>query len=142
MLSTKSKYLLIAISLLAFLGFLDATYLTILHFQNTIPQCSLINGCETVLTSSFAVVFGIPISLIGSLYFITLLFFSLAILFKLNRVPKTFVAFTALGGLVAVILIFIQAFVLGSFCLYCMVSDIISLLILTFVFVILKLKND
>ena len=56
--------------LLAFgaLGFLDATYLTIQHYINRVPPCT-IGGCETVLTSTYATLGQIPIALIGAIFY-------------------------------------------------------------------------
>src|SRR3989338_4253784 len=60
--------------LLSLAGFFDSAYLTILHYKNVIPPCAIAKGCETVLTSRFSVFFGIPIALIGSLFFLALIF--------------------------------------------------------------------
>src|SRR5581483_587523 len=59
-------YLLLGFTLL---GFLDAAYLTIQHYQHVIPPCTT-GGCETVLTSSFATIAGTPIALIGAGFYV------------------------------------------------------------------------
>jgi uncharacterized membrane protein len=69
---SATRYLLIALLVLAFLGFLDASYLTILHYKNTIPPCTL-HGCEVVLTSKFAVFLGLPLGLYGALYYLAVI---------------------------------------------------------------------
>ena len=71
--SSWTKYLPLGIGVLAFLGFLDAVYLTVLHYKNAIPPCTIAHGCETVLTSSYATIFGIPIALIGAGFYLTVL---------------------------------------------------------------------
>ena len=58
--------------IVALLGFADATYLTIEHYQNKIPPCS-VGGCEQVLTSAYSVVAGVPVSLMGSVYYLLVL---------------------------------------------------------------------
>ncbi len=68
-------YLLI---LLASIGIIDATYLTYSYYYNTIVACS-IGGCETVLISNYATIFGIPIALFG------LIFYSVIIMYTRKR---------------------------------------------------------
>jgi len=45
---------------LSFVGFLDASYLTAKHYLNFEIPCSILNGCEQVLTSQYATLFGVP----------------------------------------------------------------------------------
>src|SRR5688572_25881489 len=52
----------------ALIGFADSAYLTAQHFQGVIPPCTL-EGCEQVLTSSYASIGPVPVSLLGSLYY-------------------------------------------------------------------------
>src|SRR5690348_14780226 len=68
----KSKLIGGAI-ILSFLGFLDAAYLTILHYKNVIPPCSIAHGCETVLTSQYATLGPIPIALLGVFFYLVVL---------------------------------------------------------------------
>src|SRR5579872_6247498 len=69
---STTRHLPYVIGILGFLGFLDATYLTILHYKNTIPPCTL-HGCEVVLSSVFATIGGVPIALIGAGYYLVVL---------------------------------------------------------------------
>src|SRR6266511_3379544 len=56
---------------LALLGFADSTFLTVKHFSGGIIPCSL-TSCETVLTSSYSEIFGIPLALFGAVYYLSL----------------------------------------------------------------------
>ena len=122
---TKNKIFLL---LLSIAGFFDSSYLTILHYKNIIPPCNIAKGCETVLTSQFSTIFGIPISLIGSLYFLTL------IILLLLRFSRYFKILILSGVAVSVVLFSIQAFILHAFCQYCLLSEaiILSIFILSF----------
>ncbi len=116
--------------ILAFIGFLDATYLTILHYQNAFPPCSVTHGCETVLTSQYAVVLGVPISLLGSLFYLLVMAFALAVFLNKRKVFAHGLFLVSLSGLfVSAVLFFIQFFILRSFCQYCLLSEIITLAI-------------
>lgn len=54
-----------AVPALAFLSLADATYLSVLHWRGEIPPCGGYAGCETVNTSAFAEIFGIPTAAFG-----------------------------------------------------------------------------
>lgn len=123
MIKNKSSVLLLILSLT---GFFVSSYLTILHYKNIIPPCTTVKGCETVLTSQFSTILGIPIALIGSLFFLTLIILTLLNQKKFFRYFKILVL---LGVLVAVNLFFIQAFVLRAFCQYCLLVEAIILAI-------------
>lgn len=124
------KIKLLLITILAFLGFLDSTYLTIVHYKNIIPPCSVTQGCEKVLTSSFSTILGIPLALFGSLFFI--LIFVLAVLsLQANKeiFKKSLRFFSTLGLITGIILFYIQWKVLYAFCQYCLFVEAILLAI-------------
>lgn len=125
---TKSKIVLLILSLV---GFFDSAYLTILHYRQIIPPCTIVKGCETVLTSQFSTILGIPIALIGSLFFLTLI---ILILLNQKKFFRYFKILILLGVLVSVNLFFIQAFVLRAFCQYCLLVEaiILSIFIISF----------
>ena len=58
-----------AICLVAFLGMVDALYLTLMRGQHV--PCSVTGGCNEVLTSSYSEVFGVPLSEIGLVFYFT-----------------------------------------------------------------------
>ena len=61
--------LVIIVLVIAIIGFADAGYLTIEHYNNVIPPCSITHGCEQVLTSEFSTIVGIPVALLGMIYY-------------------------------------------------------------------------
>lgn len=122
---------LISSLIFAFLGFLDATYLTIVHYKNLIPPCSIAHGCETVLTSQYAMVGPVPIALIGAVFYLSvvvLLFLSLQT--KKRMVINIILALCLACVVVAAVLVYLQAFVLHAFCQYCLASEVIDVLLL------------
>ena len=55
----------------ALIGLGDAVYLTVQHFTDEKVPCSLITGCEQVLTSEYAEISGIPTAAFGAIaYFL------------------------------------------------------------------------
>ena len=110
----------------AALGFADATFLTFEHFRNIIPPCT-VGSCEAVLSSSYSVIFGIPVSALGVLYYLTLLIGLFAYLdFKKAVIARATLSLTVCGLVMSIWFVFLQAFVLHAYCLYCMGSATIS----------------
>ena len=110
-----------------FLGFIDATYLTVLHYKNVFPPCTL-SGCERVLTSSYSVFYGVPTSLLGSIFFAIAIVFSLAVLLDRREIFAHGLFVTSLVGLfVSAVLFFIQFMIIKSFCQYCLFSELMTL---------------
>lgn len=137
--SNNLQWLVIAFLIISFLGFADASYLTIEHFLGATPNCSLLEGCEVVTTSSYSEIFNIPIALGGSIYYISLFFLALAYLdTKKERLLKTAALLSPLGLCTSVYLVSIMAFVLNAWCIYCLGSAISSTLLFILGMIILK----
>ena len=114
----------------ALIGLADSVYLTVHHFTSEPVPCSLITGCETVLTSSYAEIAGVPLAAFGALgYFIA---FSLALFTAFgNRLMWTLFGVQAvIMSLVTVWLLYLQAFVIGAFCQFCLISAATSFTLL------------
>lgn len=117
----------LAAAVLAVVGIADAGYLTVSHYTKTPVPCSIVEGCETVLTSSYAELAGIPIAAFGAAAYFTA--FSLAILAAYgNRAAWTlFGVQAAVMAAVSGYLLYVQAFVIGAFCQFCLISAAISI---------------
>lgn len=136
----KLPYVLVGLS---FLGFLDALYLTISHYQNIAPPCSLAHGCETVLTSKYAMVGPVPLALVGLFYYVV--FFVLSVLYLQGKrgLVGRFIAFLTISGLaVSAVLVYLQAAVIHAFCQYCLTSEGIILLLFAAYFLIPREKME
>ena len=128
-----SNKLLLFFPVLGAAGFADATYLTVKHFLGTPLPCSIIKGCEQVTTSQFATIYGIPVALLGSLYYLTILV--LAVIYFDSRKPaalKLLAYLTPIGFLASLWFVYLQIFIIGAICLYCMVSATTSTLLFIF----------
>ena len=137
-----SNILIAAFLFIAFIGFADATYLSAKHYLGEIPPCSLVNGCETVLTSPYATLpipGNIPIALVGAVYYLLLFVGGIIYLDTKNiRVLKSIAYCTAVGFFTSTALVMLQLFVIKALCLYCFVSAATSTLLFIFGIVILK----
>lgn len=128
-LSSIPKWIPVTLLVVAFIGFADALYLTVEHYQNTIPPCG-IGGCETVLTSSYAIVLGIPTALLGTIYyFILIISLFLFLDLKKEMLLRIPIILSFLGAIASIWFIYLMIFVIKSFCPYCAVSAVTSLII-------------
>lgn len=112
----------LAAAIVALGGLVDSVYLTVKHLTAEPVPCSIITGCETVLTSKYAEFQGIPLAAFGAAaYFVA---FSLAILaaFGNRRMWSLFGIQVTLMAAFTVWLLYLQAFVIGAFCQFCLIS--------------------
>jgi uncharacterized membrane protein len=130
-----------AAALLSLLGLTDAIYLTVEHVTGQSVRCTIVAGCSEVLSSSYAVVAGIPLAMIGAAAYFTV--FSLATLAAFGyRVAGTLLtALIVAMFLVSLWLIYLQAFVIRAFCQFCLLSAAITLLLFVVVLMARRVKS-
>ncbi len=130
----------LAAAFVALGGLADAVYLTVHHLTAEPVPCSLISGCETVLTSQYAEYQGIPLAALGALAYFAA--FSLAILAAFgNRLMwLVFGAQVALMSAVTIWLLYLQAFVIGAFCQFCLLSALATFTMLV-IFAVSRLSR-
>jgi uncharacterized membrane protein len=122
-----SKRVLILI-LLSFLGLVDTLYLGI-HRGKPVP-CSVTNGCEEVLNSSYSALAGIPISWFGFAFYLGVFSAAVFASFGDDGVLRLIFWPALAAFLISLGLVAIQAFVLRAYCQYCLGSAILVTLIL------------
>lgn len=123
------KVLPFLLLIFAFLGFLDATYLTISHYQHLAPPCTL-GGCETVLTSSFATITGIPLGIFGMVFYGFIMMMTGVFLhIRSGKIATILFILCSLGLLAGIVLIGIQGLIIHSWCYYCLFSELIDFLL-------------
>ena len=121
-----------AVLVLASIGLLDSGYLTFKHITGGEVTCSAIPGanCDVVLGSMYSTIFGIPLALLGTLYYLTVLTLWIIYLQKGDsRLLQFIFGITGVGFLTSLYLIYIQAFVLYAYCAFCMLSALTSTLL-------------
>ncbi len=119
--NTVAKLPLLAAGV-ALIGLADTIFLTIKHYTGEPVPCSIVEGCEQVLTSSYAEIAGIPLAIFGAgAYFVA---FALAILaaFGNRQAWILFGVQVVLMTVFTVWLVYLQAFVIEAFCQFCLLS--------------------
>jgi uncharacterized membrane protein len=123
----------------ALIGFVDAAYLTIEHYQGVIPPCSITKGCDKVLTSTYASLFGIPTSLLGSIYYFVILAGVFAYIESKNfSILKWTLSITGVGFLFSLWFVYLQVFSIGSYCAYCLGSAATSTVLFILAIIVFK----
>lgn len=109
-------------AVITLVGLADAVYLTIHHYTGEQVPCSIVDGCEQVLTSSYAEIGGIPLAIFGAAAYLAAFCLAISAAFG-NRLM-----WTLFGVQVTFMLMFtawlfyLQAFVIEAFCQFCLLS--------------------
>lgn len=124
-----------AAALLSLLGLTDAIYLTVQHVTGQSVRCTIIAGCSEVLSSSYATIGSVPLALVGATAYFCV--FSLATLaaFGNRWAGQLMMLVIALMFVVTLWLIYLQAFVIGHFCQFCLFSAGITILLTVISFI-------
>ncbi len=107
-------------SSLALAGLLISLYLASTKLAGEIPVCGPIRGCETVNTSPYSELLGIPVALFGAGFSVVLLgaairwwragdVLALRVAYALGLIGVIFVAY----------LTYLEIFVVGAVCIWC-----------------------
>ena len=128
----KMKYLKIGAIILPILGIIVSGYLwynhnVLLNSENgdgLIP-CTFGNSfnCDIVNSSSYSEIYGVPIAGLGLLSYVIVL---LIALWKDARKWGVLLGVTGLMSLYSISLFYISKFVIGSYCIFCIVSYAIT----------------
>jgi len=118
-----TNYIVIIMLVVALFGFADATFLTFKHYSGTALSCGVHGGCNAVTTSKYSTVFGIPVALGGSLFYLSIFIISIAYLDTKKGLLLKYLTWAPIAGLLASAwFVYLQLFVLHEICIYCMGS--------------------
>jgi len=105
------------------MGAADAGYLTIKHYNGTPLACGITSGCERVTASVYSKLMGVPVSLLGVMYYLLIAGLAGASLYAKDKTPLILASvFTAVGLLMSAWFVYLQLAVIKSICMYCMLS--------------------
>jgi uncharacterized membrane protein len=116
--------------ILAIIIYLEKTQYS-LHHNNICSAITGTNGCEVVQTSSYGKILGIDNPIYGIVGFLVLGIFSLILIRKDNKILRSLIiAGGIIAGTMALVFLYIQAYILHTYCLFCVIVDILSLVVL------------
>jgi uncharacterized membrane protein len=129
--AASRRWLPWTLAALAYVGFVISVYLTIVHYRGYVSPCYVVQGCETVQTSEYSVIFGVlPVALAGAVFFGLLFYLSVGLLrSSALTLVRVFKVLAFLGALAIIPLFLLQAIVLKAFCSYCLATEALMLAI-------------
>lgn len=110
--------------LIAVIGFLDASYLSLVHLSAS-KTCGVGSGCSEVLASTWAEMAGIPVAALGTGMYLALTWFTVQVLRSRETLPAAepwMFIISALGVGGSAFFFVIQAVVIRQWCLLCLLS--------------------
>jgi uncharacterized membrane protein len=122
-------YAMIALTLI---GIVDAAYVARGSYTGAPLWCPVLDGCNTVVNSPYSRVFGVPMSYFGFIYYVFV--FGLAVRLAYEPTSKSLrfrmVLYAALGAVSSAYFIYLQLGLIQAICSYCIISAIVSFLLL------------
>jgi uncharacterized membrane protein len=123
----KHKYDILII--LAVLGAGVSLFLAVSHYLGFAVPCDVTHGCEAVLNSKYSTFIGLPLSVWGVGYFVSVIVAALlANHYEVWRKILTFML--SVGALAALVFLSLQFFVIKKVCQYCLATDVLSIILL------------
>lgn len=128
--ATFAPYLMLVFALI---GVADAFYDSYAIYTDQLLWCPPpIDGCNTVASSPYARIDGIPLGYLGLVYYLCMF----AIAASLALVPSSralrlgALLFAAMGVSLSICFMYIQFTFIRAFCIYCLISAVLTLLLL------------
>jgi vitamin-K-epoxide reductase (warfarin-sensitive) len=142
-----NRRILLSIALLAIAGIVVSSVSLFHHYgTSATTYCDIGENfnCDVVNRSSYSSILGIPVALIGLLGYSALLF--LATVYRTRSETPAMLAAASLTGLAfALYLTYIEGFVLGAWCIFCLSSLVIIFgiaLLSSFLWIARKRRSD
>lgn len=122
----------IALIILNALAIPVTLYLSYLHYEPDASDICVLSekwNCSIVNKSIYAELFGIPVSILGFVAYVAFLAFAIrGLKHNQNKLVPYFLLAVAGGTAFALYLTGIEAFVLQTFCLFCVIQQILILI--------------
>ena len=116
--------------MLALVGCADSVYLLIKHYAAAPVACGILAQCDSVLTSTYSEVLGVPLAIAGEVFYGILIIFLVSMLIRQKQMfARLYMAVVCSGIIFSVHFVYLQIRVLHEICTYCMVSASISTLL-------------
>ncbi len=115
-----------AIPVVAVIGLGVSLYLASVETSGVEAVCGPVGDCNAVQQSAYASIFGVPIGVLGAIAYIALIVGWIVTQFSKGRTADSaavLIALTAFGGtMFSIYLTFLEPFVIGATCMWCLTS--------------------
>lgn len=129
--------------ILALIGLADSIYLTWIKLANATASCAGIGNCESVNSSKYAEIAGIPIALLGAGAYLAILVFLIIENrndFLKTNAPLAIFGISLVGVLYSAYLTYVEVAILHAICPYCVLSAVV--IVALFVISVVRLLQD
>jgi len=116
------------ILIFALVGLIVSLYLSYTKLSGVPIQCNILSGCQTVESSTYSIMFGIPVAVYGVIFYLSLViatFFRVSAKYRFLVTKLIFIA-TVFGFLFSIYLTYLELYVIFAICIYCVLSAVIS----------------
>ncbi len=106
-------------------GLIVASYIRNKKQKNEVLVCPIDTDCNAVVNSKYSKFFGIPVELLGQVYYAVFLIIYAIVLFTTplgDVLEGILIGLSSLAALFSLYLVSLQAFVIKEWCLWCMMS--------------------
>lgn len=132
-------WLIWAIIILSLIGFTDAAFLLAKRLSGAPIPCFITSGCDEVSKSPYSVMFGVPLSLWGVIFYLGTGFLALLYMDTKRALVGVLIPLATLFGfLSSCYFIYVQKFLIGAFCIYCLLSALVSIILFVLGIIIWK----
>ena len=115
------------VALVALVGLVDASYLTAEHLSGNSVRCMIVSGCDEVLQSSYSTVAGgVPVAAVGALAYFAAFSLATFAAYGYEGARRLLVPLVAVMFLATVWFVYLQAFVIRAYCVYCLLSAAVT----------------
>ena len=115
--------------ILSILGLINSVYLTSLTLLQK-DACIIGSSCQDVINSAYGMLFGLPVSIYGILFFSIISYITYQRCFNNQQSLGFEVALLSIGSIVSLYLMIIQFFIVNSFCIFCSFSATVTFILL------------
>lgn len=129
--------------ILAFIGLTNSFYLVQAHVTGEELNCSILSGCNAVAASPYSIVLGAPLASWGVLFYFGMFVLAATMLMvRVRFLSNLFMLGASIGFIASMYFTYLQFFVIEAVCVYCMLSAIVSIFILTAALLIIRLPKE
>jgi uncharacterized membrane protein len=124
----------LAVPFLALVGIVVASYLAYIESTGAEAVCGPVGDCNTVNQSEYAAVFGVPVGLLGLFGYVAIIAAWLTARSRRGAASDwanvTLLGMTLLGTVFSIYLTFLEPFVIGATCAWCLTSAVVMTLLM------------
>lgn len=103
-------------------GILISGYLFWKTFDPSSVTCSIGGGCETVLSSRYAKIYGLPVAGMGIFWYLAALILTWLVYFRRIWAELPLRIWAVIGLAFSLYLLYLEKYQIGAYCTWCLVS--------------------